>query len=89
MTTIDRSLHKNADGTEARLAALDARLAENPADEAALIERGRLRWALGMRKDAIGDYLAAQRINPRGAASHLLEAANSILDFYHRDLFNP
>lgn len=75
--------------TAARLSELSELIRSTPGDEQALIERGRLYWALGLRKEAMTDYLAAQRINPDGAASQLLEAADAILNFYHRDLYNP
>ncbi|MBD5262281.1 MAG: hypothetical protein HDS38_09160 [Bacteroides sp.] len=72
-----------------RLRDLDKRIEANRGDEEALIERGRLYWALGRRREAIGDYLAAQRINPSGKATQLLKATYEILDFYHKDLYNP
>lgn len=75
--------------TLARLETLGARLAADARDEEALIERGRLYWALGRRSDAIGDYLAAQRINPSGKATQLLKATYEILDYYNKDLYNP
>ena len=75
--------------TSARLEALDERLAADANDEEALIERGRLYWALGMRGAAISDYLAARKINPDGKATQLLKATYEILDFYNKDLYNP
>lgn len=73
-----------------RLLRLDARInAAAGADEEALIERGRLYWALGKRGAAICDYLAAQRINPSGKATQLLKATYAILDYYNKDLYNP
>lgn len=73
-----------------RLRGLDARIAAaDGGDEEALIERGRLYWALGKRGDAISDYLAAQRLNPSGKATQLLKATYEILDFYNKDLYNP
>ena len=75
--------------TLARLETLGARIAADASDEEALIERGRLYWALGRRSDAIGDYLAAQRINPSGKATQLLKATYEILDYYNKDLYNP
>ena len=72
-----------------RLAALDARIEADVADEEAFIERGRLYWALGRRGEAINDYLAAQKINPEGKAKQLLKATYEILDFYNKDLYNP
>ena len=68
---------------------LGERISADSADEEALIERGRLYWALGMRSEAIGDYLAAQRLNPSGKATQLLKATYEILDFYNKDLYNP
>lgn len=73
----------------AKLQSLCARLAQDGEDEDSLIERGRLYWALGKRSDAINDYLAAQRINPEGQAKELLKATYEILNFYHKDLYNP
>ena len=75
--------------TAARLRSLDMRIEADGNDEAALIERGRLYWALGCRSEAIGDYLAAQKINPSGKAGQLLKATYDILDFYNKDLYNP
>lgn len=75
--------------TAARLRSLSERIAAHNDDEEALIERGRLYWALGRRSDAIGDYLAAQKLNPSGSATQLLKATYEILDFYNKDLYNP
>lgn len=72
-----------------RLDLLTRHLASHPDDEDALIERGRLYWKLNRRSDAINDYLAARRINPEGQAEQLLKATYDILDFYHKDLYNP
>lgn len=72
-----------------RLRSLDARIAADGSDEEALIERGRLYWALGGRSEAICDYLAAQRLNPSGKAAQLLKATYAILDYYNKDLYNP
>lgn len=72
-----------------RLKVLSEHLRKHPDDEDALIERGRIYWSLNMRADAINDYLAAQRINPEGKATQLLKATFDILNFYHKDLYNP
>lgn len=77
------------DNSAERLRRLSDHLAKAPDDEDALIERGRLYWALGHRSEAINDYLAAQRINPDGKATQLLKATYDILDFYNKDLYNP
>lgn len=73
----------------ARLQSLSQRLQDNAEDEYALIERGRLYWSLGKRSEAINDYLAAQKLNPDGNAKELLKATYEILNFYHKDLYNP
>lgn len=80
---------KISEETAGRLDALGTRIEADPNDEDALIERGRLYWALGRRSDAIGDYLEAQRLNPNGKATQLLKATYEILDFYNKDLYNP
>ena len=72
-----------------QLKILSDHLKKFPDDEDALIERGRLFWSLDKRSEAINDYLAAQRINPGGKASQLLKATYEILNFYHKDLYNP
>lgn len=77
------------DDVALRLQTLSERLEKDSEDEFALIERGRLYWALGKRSEAINDYLAAQRINPEGKAKELLKATYEILNFYNKDLFNP
>lgn len=75
--------------TADRLKMLTKHLAVHPDDEDALIERGRLYWKLNRRSEAINDYLAAQRLNPEGKATQLLKATYDILNFYHKDLYNP
>lgn len=88
--TIDNMERKNIPEESAvRLRRLSERIAADAVDEESLIERGRLYWALGMRSEAIGDYLAAQKINPTGKATELLKATYEILDFYNKDLYNP
>ncbi|MDE6560222.1 MAG: hypothetical protein K2K75_02450 [Muribaculaceae bacterium] len=77
------------DDVALRLQALSERLKQDTEDEEALIERGRLYWALGRRSEAINDYLAARRINPEGKAKELLKATYDILNFYNKDLYNP
>ena len=61
----------------------------NPEDDEAYTIRGLKYWSLNQRKEAITDYLAAIRINPDSRAKMALEFANSILDFYNKDLLNP
>lgn len=82
-------MEKIPEDISVKLTELSERLSVNAEDEAALIERGRLHWSLGHRRDAIKDYLAAQKINPEGNAKELLKATYEILNFYHKDLYNP
>ena len=69
--------------------ALDSFLERNPGNDEALTLRGRIHWSLNHRKEAINDYLAALKLNPESKAGMLLEYANSILDYYNKDLLNP
>ena len=85
----DMENDKMAEDAAGRLRTLGERIAADGSDEEALIERGRLYWALGQRGKAISDYLAAQRLNPSGKATQLLAATYEILDFYNKDLYNP
>lgn len=64
-------------------------LKENPRDTDALTLRGLKYFGAGQRAAAINDYLAALEIDPECNARHALQAANEILDFYNKDLFNP
>lgn len=41
------------------------------------------------RSLAINDYLAAIRLNPSSRANEALKAANEILDYRNKDLYNP
>ena len=51
--------------------------------------RGMKYWGLQNRSAAINDYLAAIRLNPQSRAVQALKAANEILDYYNKDLYNP
>lgn len=64
-------------------------LEEHPEDDEALTLRGMRLWSQGRRAQAINDYLSAIRCNPHSKARQALKAANEILDFYNKDLYNP
>ena len=64
-------------------------LEKDPKNEDALVLRGQKYWSLNLRKEAMGDYLAALKLNPESKAKMLLAYAESILSFYHKDLLNP
>lgn len=68
---------------------LDKMIEENPQDEEALTLRGQKLWKQNRRREAINDYLQAISINPASRAKILLDYANSILDYYNKDLLNP
>lgn len=68
---------------------LDVYIELHPEDDEALTVRGMKHWGLNHRKEAINDYLAALKINPESRAKTALEFANSVLDFYNKDLLNP
>lgn len=64
-------------------------LKDNPQDTDALTLRGMKYFGSGQRAHAINDYLAALEINPDCNARLALQAANDILDYYNKDLYNP
>lgn len=74
---------------EEALQVLDALLAASSEDDALLFARGKLRWRLGDRQGATGDYAKAAIINPQSPASKALEHARDIADFFNPDLYNP
>lgn len=51
--------------------------------------RGMKHWGMQNRSAAINDYLAAIKLNPESKAVQALKAANDILDYYNKDLYNP
>lgn len=77
-------------GADEAILLLDNWLAEHPDDVEAYTLRGMKHFGAGHRADAIGDYLTALRIDPDNAhARQALDYANSILDYYNKDLYNP
>ncbi len=83
-TLISEGLDKNE-----AVGLLDAYIAGNPGDDAALALRGMQHWSLQHRREAINDYLAAIEINPDSPARAALESAREILDYYNKDIYNP
>ena len=68
---------------------LNGYIESHPKDDEAYLTRGLNHWKLNHRKEAINDYLAALQINPDSEAKMALQYANSILDYYNKDLLNP
>ncbi|MDE6811373.1 MAG: hypothetical protein K2J15_03385 [Muribaculaceae bacterium] len=62
---------------------------DNPRSTDALTLRGMKYFGAGQRAAAINDYLAALNIDPECKAKLALQSANSILDYYNKDLYNP
>ncbi|MBD5232948.1 MAG: tetratricopeptide repeat protein [Bacteroidales bacterium] len=58
-------------------------------DAEALYLLGRIAWKEGRKTDAISLYNAALALDPESEAAVALEQASGIMDFYHRDLYNP
>ncbi|MCH5235138.1 MAG: hypothetical protein J1E16_07570 [Muribaculaceae bacterium] len=75
--------------TQEAISALSEYISLHPEDDEALTIRGLKYWSLNQRKDAINDYLTALKINPESRAKMALQFANSVLDFYNKDLLNP
>lgn len=71
------------------IAILSEYISQHPDDDKALTLRGIKYWGLSDRANAIKDYLEAIRINPDSNARQALQAANDILDYYNKDLYNP
>lgn len=64
-------------------------IAAHPDSDEAYTLRGMRHWGAGQRAAAMNDYLAAIRINPDSRAAQALRAANEILDYRNKDLYNP
>lgn len=74
---------------EQAVAALDAMIQAEPESDELLYRRGKLHWRMGDKRRALSDYNAAVAINADSPAALLLGQATDIMDFYHRDLYNP
>ena len=75
-------------GSEA-VEVLSTYIKDHPDDDEALTLRGMKYWGMDKRSAAINDYLLAIKINPESRAVQALKAANEILDYYNKDLYNP
>lgn len=71
------------------LVLLDSRLAVAPDDDGLLFLRGKLKWRLGRRAEAMSDYSAAAQLNPQSPAALALEHARDVEAFFNPDLYNP
>lgn len=71
------------------IAELDRLVGESPDNDSLLFERGKLKWRLGNRSGATGDFAKAVAINPDSQATKALEHARDVADFFNPDLYNP
>ncbi|MCM1505185.1 MAG: hypothetical protein NC127_08310 [Muribaculum sp.] len=55
----------------------------------AFMERGRQYWKLGQVKNALEDYMVADRLHPCGQPCELLRHTLEIMKFRNTDLLNP
>lgn len=74
--------------TEKAMALLDGIVAAHEEAEAYYL-RGRLKWKLGQKTEAMSDYNKAVAIDPKSPAATALEMANNVMDFYNHDMYNP
>ncbi len=68
---------------------LDEIIRLEPTDDEAYFHRGKLKWRMGDRPGATGDYATAVSINPSSPAVTALEQARDVADFFNPDLYNP
>ncbi len=71
------------------LCMLDSMIAAAPDDDNLLFMRGKLKWRLGRRSEAMTDYSAAAQLNPHSSAVRALEHARDVEAFFNPDLYNP
>lgn len=71
------------------VSALGELIAETPDSDDLYFRRGKLRWRLGDRSGAMGDYAKASELNPESPAVKALEQAYDVANFFNPDLYNP
>lgn len=74
---------------EDELKALSAEIEAAPENADAYFRRGRILWKMERFGAAISDYETAASIAPDSPAVQALEIAREIMDFYHKDRYNP
>lgn len=55
----------------------------------AYLERGKLYWNEGKIKNAMNDYIMADRLNPDSIAGEILRHSIDIIQFRNIDILNP
>lgn len=74
---------------EDALRLLNETIAESSDSDDLYFRRGKLRWRLGDRSGAMGDYAQASELNPASPAVKALEQAYDVANFFNPDLYNP
>lgn len=85
---IKKMIERGDEGT-ACISELSEFIARHPDNDEAYYLRGVRHWSMGERSQAINDYLAAIRLNPKSKATMALKTSYEILNFYNKDIFNP
>lgn len=75
--------------TEEAIAALNVLIAEDAANDVYYYLRGNAYRKHNRWREALSDYCKAMDINPDSPAADAYRAAQEILAFYHKDLYNP
>ncbi len=60
-----------------------------PADADVLYMKGKIRWKMGRKAEAMSSYASVVDLNPDSPAAIALAQARQIMNFYNKDLYNP
>ena len=68
---------------------LDALIEQDKTNDELFLLRGNAYRKLNNWKNAISDYCKAMDINPKSDAVQAYQAAQDIMNFFNKDLYNP
>jgi len=71
------------------LTQLTRQIAQHPDNEELLLRRAQCYWQRQDIPRCMADYEAALRINPQSRARHLKAMAQSVMEYYYKDSYNP
>lgn len=71
------------------LSQLTRQIAQRPDDEELRLRRAQCYWQRQDIPRCMADYEAALRINPHSRARHLKAMAQSVMEYYYKDTYNP
>lgn len=74
---------------EEALASLNSLIEAEPDNAQWRFLKGKALWKTGDKGGAISEYEHASQLDPQSPATHALEMARSIMDFFNPDIFNP